>query len=168
VAAAPNGTLWVGDFGYERYLGFRNAARKANGDPADIVLGQKKFGTQGAGSPSATGVNGANGVAVDREGGLFATDFSFRRVLRFSGSVRVKAPAKVNASRGKAIIHGKSAHASLVRIKQPGKPFVGTVGTVGEWQVKVKGLTRRITRVRVEALAFDGRNSTRIVRVLDR
>lgn len=165
-AIASNGTLWVGDFGHERFLGFKNAAAKSNGAAAEIVLGQKRFNTQGAGAPSASGVNGANGVAVDREDGLFATDYHYRRVLRYSGSVALKAPGKIRASRGRAVIRGSSEHASLVRSKQPGKPVMVAGGTPKSWQIRINRLSRKITRVRVQATSFDNRSSTRLVRVL--
>lgn len=165
-AAAPDGTLWVGDFGHERFLGFKNAAGKSSGAKADIVLGQKRFTTQGAGVPSASGVNGANGVAIDREGGLFATDYHYRRVLRYSGTVMLKAPGKVRAARGRAVIRGTSEHASLVRGKQPGKPLKVASGTPATWQIQVSRLSRKVTRVRVQATSFDHRSSTRFVRVL--
>jgi sugar lactone lactonase YvrE len=167
VTAAPDGTLWVGDYSYERYLGYKNAAGKANGGNADIVLGQANFVTEGAGAPSATGINGANAVAVDKEGGLFATDFAYRRVLRFSGVVKVKAPAKVTAVGGKAIFRGTSEHASQVRYKQSGAPFTDTKGKVTNWKAKVTGLTRPINRVRVQAVALDNRKATKVVKVLN-
>lgn len=167
VAAAPDGTLWVGDYSYERYLGYKNAAGKANGGNADIVLGQANFTTEGAAAASATGVNGANAIAVDKEGGLFASDFTYRRVLRFSGVVKVKAPAKVTAVGGKAIFRGTSEHASQVRYKQPGGPFTDAKGKVTNWKAKVTGLTRPINRVRVEAVALDKRKASKIVKVLN-
>jgi len=167
VTAAPDGTLWVGDFSYERYLGYKNAAAKANGGNADIVLGQANFVTEGAGAPSTTGVNGANAIAVDKEGGLFATDYSYRRVLRYSGVVKVKAPAKVTAVGGKAIFRGTSEHASQVRYKQPGTPFTDAKGKVTNWKAKVTGLTRPINRVRVEAVALDKRKASKVVKVLN-
>lgn len=167
VAAAPDGTLWVGDYSFERYLGYKNAAAKANGGNADIVLGQPNFVTEGAAAPSTTGVNGANGIAVDKEGGLFATDFTYRRVLRYSGVVKIKAPAKVTAVGGKAIFRGTSEHASQVRYKQPGGPFTDAKGKPSNWKAKVTGLTRPINRVRVEAVALDKRKASKVVKVLN-
>lgn len=167
LAAAPDGTLWVGDFSYERYLGYKNAAAKANGGNADIVLGQPDFVTEGAAAASAAGVNGANAVAIDKEGGLFASDFNYNRILRYSGVVKVKAPAKVTAVGGKAIFRGTSEHASEVRFKQPGAPFSDTRGKVTNWKAKVTGLSRPITRVRVQSVALDGRKATKVVKVLN-
>jgi sugar lactone lactonase YvrE len=149
LAAAPDGTLWVGDFSHERYLG------------------QPDFVTEGAAAASATGVNGANSVAIDKEGGLFASDFNYNRILRYSGVVKVKAPAKVTAVGGKAIFRGTSEHASVVRFKQPGAPFSDTKGNVTNWKAKVTGLSRPITRVRVQSVALDGRKATKVVKVLN-
>lgn len=167
VAAAPDGTLWVGDYSHERFLGFKNAASKPNGGSADIVLGQPDFVTDGDTAPTASTVYGANGVAVDKEGGLFTTDYQYDRVLRYSGVVKVKAPAKVTATGGKAVFRGTSEHASRVRYKQPGGPFTDAKGKVTNWKAKVTGLTRPINRVRVEAVALDKRKASKVVKVLN-
>ncbi len=106
-------------------------------------------------------------MAVDKEGGLFATDYSYHRILRYSGVVKVKAPAKVTAVGGKAIFRGTSEHASRVRFKQPGAPFSDAKGKVTNWKAKVTGLTRPITRVRVQAVALDNRKATKVVKVLN-
>jgi sugar lactone lactonase YvrE len=168
VAAAPDGTLWVGDYSYERVLGYKNAAGKANGGSADVVLGQPNFVTEGAGAASATSIGSANAVAVDSEGGLFVSDYNYDRVLRYSAVVKIKGPSRVTATGGKALLRGTSEHASFVRYKQPGAPLADARGRVSAWKVKLKGLTRPITRVRVKAVALDKRETTKFVKVINR
>ncbi len=166
VTAAPDGTLWVGDYNHERILGFKNAAGKPNGGIADIVLGQPDFLTEGAAAPSASAIDGANAIAVDKEGGLFVSDYSYHRIMRFSGPVKIRTAGKVTAVGGRAILRGTSEHASRVRFKVPGQPFANAKG-LAAWRVKLKDLTRSTTRVRVQAITFDNRRSTRIVKVLN-
>jgi len=168
VAAAPDGTIWVGDFSRDRVLGYKSAAGKANGGSADVVLGQSNFVTSGAGAASATSIGSANAVAVDSEGGLFVSDYSYHRVLRYSAVVKIKTPGRVTATGGKAMLRGTSEHASFVRYKQPGAPFADARGKVSSWKVKLKGLTRPITRVRVKAVALDKRETTKFVKVINR
>lgn len=168
VAAAPDGTLWVGDFSHQRLLGYKNAAGKANGGSADVVLGQPNFVTEGAGVPSATSIGAANAVAVDSEGGLFVSDYGYERILRYSAAVKIKGPSRVTATGGKALLRGTSEHASFVRYKQPGAPLADARGKVSDWKVKLKGLTRPITRVRVKAVALDKREATKVVKVINR
>lgn len=166
-AAAPDGTLWVGDYSHERFLGFKNAATKPNGGSADIVFGQPNFVPDGDTAPTASTIYGANAVAVDKKDGLFTTDYQYDRVPRYSGVVKVKAPAKVTAVGGKAVFRGTSEHASRVRYKQPGGPFTDAKGKLTNWKAKVTGLTRPINRVRVEAVALDKRKASKVVKVLN-
>lgn len=168
VAAGADGTVWVGDYSYERVLGYKNAAGKANGGSADVVLGQANFVTEGAGAASATSIGKANAVAVDSEGGLFVSDYSYGRVLRYSAVVKIKTRGRVTATGGKALLRGTSEHASFVRYKQPGTPLADARGKVSAWKVKLKGLTRPITRVRVKAVALDKRETTKFVKVISR
>ena len=87
VAVGSDGTLWVADSGNNRVLRFASAAGKANGDPADGVLGQANF-TSNVGLPSAssTTINGTRGVAVDSNGTLWVADSISHRVLRFANA----------------------------------------------------------------------------------
>jgi sugar lactone lactonase YvrE len=168
VAAAPDGTLWVGDYGHERVLGYRNAAGKTNGGGADVVLGQADFVTEGAGGAASNTIGSAHGVETDSEGGLFVSDPTYHRVLRYSAAVVIKGPSRVTGKGGKARLRGTSEHASLIRYKQPGAPFANASGGVSSWQVKVKGLTRPVSRVRVMAIALDQRVATKTVKVIQR
>jgi len=77
-----SGRLWVAEFNNHRVVWFNNAALKANGANADGVLGQPNFTTATAGA-SATTMNRANGVYVDKDGRLWTSEWSNQRILRF-------------------------------------------------------------------------------------
>jgi sugar lactone lactonase YvrE len=165
VAAAPDGTLWVGDYLNHRVLGFRNSTGFVTGSSASLVLGQPDFVTNGTPGPSSTTISTPSSIAVDIEGGLFVSDNSYDRVMRFSGVVKLTTPSRITAAGGKALLRGTSQHASQVRFKLPGKPFADAKGPASRWKAKVKGFTRPVTRVRVEAVALDKRKASKIVKV---
>ena len=78
--------LYVADTGNNRVLGFRNAAGFANGQRADLVVGQQDFATtfaQGPGHARTTGLAAPTAVAVDRSGNLYVVDGGNNRILRF-------------------------------------------------------------------------------------
>jgi len=83
VLAGPDGTVYVGDWGNSRIMGFRNAATKANGASADFVLGKPDFNSIDVG-PTATLLTGPVNLALSSDGDLFAADYGDNRVLRFS------------------------------------------------------------------------------------
>jgi sugar lactone lactonase YvrE len=80
----PGGTLWVLDYDNNRALAFFNAAAKANGADADLVLGQPDFVSSGSGT-SDRYLNGPGfGIARDAQGRLWIPERLNHRVLRFS------------------------------------------------------------------------------------
>jgi uncharacterized protein (TIGR03437 family) len=90
VAIDPNASpaaLYVSDTGNNRVLGFRNAAAFANGQKADIVIGQPDFATTLAAGPvngdRTTGLYSPEGLTVDSSGNLWVVDAGNNRVLRF-------------------------------------------------------------------------------------
>ncbi len=94
---APDRTLYVGDYLNGRLLGFFNAASKANGAAADLVLGKPDFTSTLAG-PSATLMTGTGQAALSPAGHLFVCDEDGRRVLRFE---RIKSPSVTPKTKGR-------------------------------------------------------------------
>jgi sugar lactone lactonase YvrE len=88
VAVDASGHLYVADTGNSRVLGWHSAATFADGDPADLVLGQQDFASracnQGATAPSAATLCFPTGLASDAIGNLYVSDTSNSRVLGFS------------------------------------------------------------------------------------
>jgi uncharacterized protein (TIGR03437 family) len=80
--------LYVSDSSNNRVLGFRNASSFANGQKADIVLGQPDFFTTLPSGPSqsttaATSMTAPTGIAVDVHGNVYVVDSGNNRILRF-------------------------------------------------------------------------------------
>ncbi|MCC6536241.1 MAG: hypothetical protein IT162_01740 [Bryobacterales bacterium] len=82
--------LYISDASNSRVLGWRDATRFRDGDPADLVIGQPDFETVfpnsegGPGAvPSASSLARPESVLVDRDGNLYVADTSNNRVLRF-------------------------------------------------------------------------------------
>jgi uncharacterized protein (TIGR03437 family) len=81
--------LYVADTGNNRILGFSNASSFANGQKADIVVGQPDFattfaeGTKSTSSSATTGLDAPAGVAVDSAGNLYILDTGNNRILRY-------------------------------------------------------------------------------------
>jgi uncharacterized protein (TIGR03437 family) len=78
--------LYVSDFVNNRVLGFRSATGFANGQRADLVLGQPNLVTtipQAATGTVTTGLLSPTGVAVDSKGNVYVMDAGNNRILRF-------------------------------------------------------------------------------------
>lgn len=92
VAADAYGNLYVADGSNHRVLRFDNAASKANGAPADGVLGQTDFTTSSNGTTASTMSNPAS-LAVDNGGNLYVGERGNSRILIF-----LNASAKANGA----------------------------------------------------------------------
>ncbi len=73
--------LYVSDTRNNRVLGFRNATAFANGQPADLVLGQPDLATTLA--AAAMGLTQPSGIAVDSHGNVYVVDSGNNRIVRF-------------------------------------------------------------------------------------
>jgi len=72
--------LWVSEFGNNRVLEFKYPF--STDEAASVVLGQSGFGTNGF-TPSATGLNGPDGMAFDSSGNLWVAQLYAERVTEF-------------------------------------------------------------------------------------
>jgi hypothetical protein len=83
-SAAPN-RVYIADTANSRVLGWKDAAGFANGDPADLVIGQPDFlsGACNNGGLGATSLCDPYGVAVDASGNLYVADADNNRVLEY-------------------------------------------------------------------------------------
>lgn len=115
------GNLYVGERGNGRVLIFKNAASKANGAAADVVLGQPDFVT---GTTPVTGTQ-ANiylpyGLAVDGKGNLYVADGGFNRVLVFYNAANKANGANADVVLGKATFSDvTTTAASAANVGQP-------------------------------------------------
>ena len=78
--------LYVSDTRNNRVLGFRSAVGFANGQKADIVVGQVDLVTtlpDGPGRTRTTGLTTPVGIVVDKSGNLYVADTGNNRILRF-------------------------------------------------------------------------------------
>lgn len=121
VAVDNEGNLYVGERGNCRIVIFFHAATKANGAPADIVLGKQDF-TNGTTPTAASSSNIylPYALAVDAKNNLYVADGGFNRVLVF-----YNAPSKKNGDSADVVIgksnftDGTTTAASSVNIGQP-------------------------------------------------
>lgn len=172
VTVAPDGTAWVSDYANNRVLGFYDAANRANGDAADLVLGRPDFESQDEGGGyNARKTISPTQIAVGREGSLFIGEYSEGgQVKRWSDPVTLTArKAQRTSKRGVAVLRGRSAGAVKVEYRVPRQgPFRRARGSTVAWSARVARLSRRITPVTVRATAFDGRTAVARVRVIKR
>lgn len=81
--------MYVTDTGNNRILGYRGASSFANGQKADIVVGQPDFATtfaertKSTSTGATTGLDGPVGIAVDSTGNLYVLDTGNNRILRY-------------------------------------------------------------------------------------
>ncbi|HWE48350.1 MAG TPA: hypothetical protein VG273_01075 [Bryobacteraceae bacterium] len=78
--------LYVSDTVNNRVLAFHSAVAFANGQKADLVMGQIDFAStfgRGPGTSLTTGLSSPSGLAVDAAGNLYVVDSGNNRILRF-------------------------------------------------------------------------------------
>jgi sugar lactone lactonase YvrE len=77
------GALYVSDYGNGRVLIYKNAAAKANGAAADIVIGQPDMTTNTVGITDRILSTPFGGLAFDAAGSLWISSYASYRVLAF-------------------------------------------------------------------------------------
>jgi sugar lactone lactonase YvrE len=83
---AHTGRLFVADTNNNRVLSWPNAAARANGQAADLVIGQPNFISHTANTNGISGnsLNFPTGVALDAQGRLYVADGGNNRVLEYT------------------------------------------------------------------------------------
>ena len=102
------GRLWVADTGNYRVLRFDSATFKANGAPADAVLGQPDF-THAAAATTQSGMFFPSGVFFDASGRLWVASQDNNRVLRFDGAASKSNGANADGVLGQPGFTSKTA-----------------------------------------------------------
>jgi sugar lactone lactonase YvrE len=94
VAVSPSGRLYASDPENHRVLSWPTATNLANGQPADLVLGQPNFvsGTPNNGGVSAHSLFLPQGVFVDGGGHVWIADAFNHRVLKFNDPIADSTP----------------------------------------------------------------------------
>lgn len=151
-------SVWVSDFSGARVMGFRDAIGKADGSPADVLLGQATCTVAPHGSANSRSLVGPAQIAFGREGSLFITVWDQSRVMRFSDPLSVQPKTKtLKTNRSRVTIRGTSTGAQRVQYKVSGQGGFKTVrGSVQNWKAKTKKLGKKRTRAAIRAIAFDG------------
>ncbi len=110
LAVDKNGNLYVGERGNSRVTVFLNAASKANGASADIVLGKADFADGSTpSSASQSTIYYPYQLAVDQNLNLYVADGPYNRVLVF-----YNAPSKKNGASADAVLGKKDFTSSSV------------------------------------------------------
>lgn len=122
LAVDKNANLYVGERGNCRVLIFLNAASKADGASADIVLGKSSFGDGSTpASATASTIYFPYALAVDQNNNLYVADGAYNRVLVF-----YNAPSKSNGADADAVIGKKDFTSSSSTNAAPdnvGQPY---------------------------------------------
>lgn len=159
VAVDSKGTLFVIQTGFIRITSFKNAATKSNGASADGVIGQPDFTTASAGISAKQFGSPFVGIAFDLNGGLWVSDISSDRILRFSPdrtrpSLRVTTRVPRSTTKASLALKGKASDSSgiaSVRFRSGGT-FRNASGTTN-WTAKAK---LKKGKNRIELIATDG------------
>ena len=121
VIVDASGNLFVADQGNHRVLVFLNAAAKANGAAADLVLGQADF-TSGTApvAASATNMYLPYALAIDNAGRLYVADGGQNRILVFHGAIAKGNGAAADLVLGKPnFTDGSTTMATATNVGQP-------------------------------------------------
>jgi sugar lactone lactonase YvrE len=95
------GRLWVAEQNNNRVLRFDNPQSKIDGSPADAVLGQANFLSNGAGN-GPNQMDSPRGVYVDKNGTLWVSEIDNNRILRFDNAATKPNGANADGILGQA------------------------------------------------------------------
>ena len=110
--------LWVGDSSNNRILRFDDITNKASGSPANGVLGQALFTTNGSAS-GAAGIYEAKGLAVSPSGALFVASPANNRVMRFDNAAALANGANASAVFGQPDFTTTTSGVTAVKMTSP-------------------------------------------------
>ena len=135
LAIDAGGRLWVA--GGDRVLRFDNAASKANGAPADGVLGQPDF-TSRTSATTAQGMRGPQKMATDSSGRLWVVDSDNARVLRFDNAAAKPNGAPADGVLGQPDFTSQTSATTSqgmswpagITVDSSGRLWVGDIGRV--------------------------------------
>lgn len=113
-----NDHLWVADTENNRVLRFDSVSTKANGVPADAVLGQPNLTTTSPGTTSSK-MSFPESVTVSGSGTLFVADNTNSRVLRFANAATLSNGASASAVLGQVDFTSSSTGTSATTMKNP-------------------------------------------------
>ncbi len=105
--------LWLSDESNHRVLGWENVDALTNRAPADVVVGQPDFfsnGVNAGGKPSASGLNRPHGLAVDSMHNLYVADTYNHRVLVFADPFAIKAHTGQTGDFGAFMVFGQAGN----------------------------------------------------------
>lgn len=177
VAVSPNGRLFVSENDSNRVTWFDDAAGLAIGSPANGVVGQTDFVTDGFGL-SASQLTLPATPFLDASGRLWVPDFINRRVLRFSPvaaptpiptptpqptptpeperpTLKAKGKTKISTDKKRIVLRGQAFDSTKVRYKTGKGRFKKVKGASRRWKIRVR-LKSPKTIVRVQATGPGG------------
>ena len=112
VAIDPtSGKLFVADIGNDRVLRWGSVSLLVSGDPAEAVVGQPDFTTNGE-RTTQDGMDFPTDLAVDAEGRLYVADALNNRVLRFDSASWKPSGANADGVLGQPDFTSKTAAAT--------------------------------------------------------
>lgn len=123
------GSMWIGDYGNNRVLRFDNASNAASGANANAVIGQASF-TSGSASTSQSGLNGPVGVAVDKNGTLWVSQFGSHRVTWYLNAKTKADGANADGVLGQANFSDATSAVGANRMSFPNAVYVDADGNM--------------------------------------